>query len=77
MDIPKLEFKVDREQWGNPFDPTDENQLTTENINGYITHMTKIYQLGKYKNNDLWQIFHKDFEGFTMEIFSKAYHIAT
>ena len=77
MDILKLEFKVDREQWGDLFDPTNENQLTAENINGYITHMTKIYQSGKYKDDDLWQIFYEDFEGFTMEIFLKAYCIAT
>jgi hypothetical protein len=76
MNIPELEFKVDRERWGDLFDPADKNQLIAENINGYIAHMTKIYQLGKYKDDGLWQIFHEDFEGFIMEIFLKAYHIA-
>ena len=26
-----------------------------------------------YKDNTLWQYFHEDFEGFTIEIFSKAH----
>jgi hypothetical protein len=76
MNIPELEFKVDRECWGDSFDPTDENQLTTENINGYIAYMTKIYQSCKYRDNCLWQIFHEDFEGFTTEIFTKAHRQA-
>ena len=43
MKILELDFKVNKEQWGKLFNPTNENQLTTENINRYITHMTKIY----------------------------------
>ena len=73
MKIPELDFKVDEEQWGKPFDPTNENQLTTENINRYIAYMTEIYQSRKYRDNYLWQIFYKDFEGFTTKIFTKAY----
>jgi hypothetical protein len=76
MKIPELDFEVDEKQWGKPFDPADENQLTTENISGYIAHMTKIYQSCKYRDNYLWQIFHEDFEGFTTEIFTKAHRLA-
>jgi hypothetical protein len=76
MKIPELDFEVDEKRWGKPFDPADENQLTTENISGYIAHMTKIYQSHKYRDDYLWQIFHEDFEGFTTEIFTKAHRLA-
>jgi hypothetical protein len=76
MNIPEFDFKVDREQWGDPFDPTNENQLTADNISRYIACMTKSYQSCKYRDNYLWQIFHEDFEGFITEIFTKAYCLA-
>jgi hypothetical protein len=71
--IPHLDFKVDKDRWGDPFDPINKDQLTTENISGYIACMTVIYQSRRYTDNNLWQMFHKDFEGFTTKIFSKAY----
>jgi hypothetical protein len=74
--IPQLDFKVDEERWGNPFDPNDEDQLTTENISGYIAHVTMIYQSRGYKDNELWEIFHEDFENFTIDIFSQAHRQA-
>jgi hypothetical protein len=74
--IPHLDFKVDKDRWGDPFDPTDKDQLTTENISGYIACMTVIYQSRRYTDNNLWQMFHEDFEGFTTEIFSKAHRQA-
>jgi hypothetical protein len=74
--IPQLDFKVDEERWGDPFDPNDEDQLTTENISGYIAYMIMIYQSREYKDNELWEIFHEDFENFTVEIFSQAHRQA-
>ena len=68
--IPQLDFKVDEERWGDPFDPNDKDQQTTENISGYISYVIMIYQSRRYKDNDLWEIFHKDFKNFTIEIFS-------
>ena len=74
--IPQLDFKVDEERWGDPFDPNDEDQQTTENISGYIAYVIMIYQSRRYKDNDLWEIFHEDFENFTIEIFSQAHRQA-
>ena len=74
--IPHLDFNVDREWWGNSFDPTDANQLTPENISGYIACMTIIYKSRKYTGDNLWQFFYEDFEGFTTEIFAKAHRQA-
>ena len=76
MKIPELDFTVDKERWGKPFDPADKNQLTADNISGYIACMTKIYQSHGYKDDTLWQYFHEDFEGFIIEIFSKAHRQA-
>ena len=53
MKIPELDFTVNEEQWGKPFDPADKNQLTADNISGYIALMTKIYQSHRYKDNTL------------------------
>ena len=74
--IPQLDFKVDEERWGDPFDPNNEDQQTTENISGYIAYVIMIYQSRRYKDNDLWEIFHEDFENFTIEIFSQAHRQA-
>ncbi len=74
--IPQLDFKVDEERWGDPFDPNDKDQQTTENISGYIAYVIMIYQSRRYKDNDLWEIFHEDFENFTIEIFSQAHRQA-
>ena len=38
--------------------------------------MTVIYQSCKYKDDNLWQMFYEDFEGFTMEIFAQAHRQA-
>jgi hypothetical protein len=53
MKIPELDFTVNEERWGKPFDPADENQLTADNISGYIACMTKIYQSHRYKDDTL------------------------
>src|SRR5437899_1957597 len=76
MSIPQLDFKVDENRWGDPFDPTDNDQLTTDNISGYIACITIIYRSRKYKDDNLWQMFHEDFEGFTTEIFAQAHRQA-
>ena len=73
MKILELDFKVNEDQQGDPFDPTNNNQLTTDNISGYIAYMTIIYQSRKYKDDNLQQMFYEDFKGFTMEIFAQAY----
>jgi hypothetical protein len=73
MKIPELDFIVNKEQWGKPFDPTDENQLTVDNISRYMACMIRIYQSRGYRNVILWEIFYEDFEGFTTETFAKAY----
>jgi hypothetical protein len=61
---------------GDPFDPTDENQLTADNISGYMACMIRIYQSRGHRDDNLWEIFHEDFEGFTTEIFAKAHRQA-
>jgi hypothetical protein len=76
MKIPELDFEVDEKWWGKPFDPADKNQLIMENISRYIAHMTEIYRSREYRDDYLWQIFYEDFEGFTTEIFTKAYCLA-
>jgi len=50
---------------------------TEEIVNGYITCMLAYYHT-IYKNRkgeDLWQIFHEDFEGFIFNIFKLGHRV--
>jgi hypothetical protein len=67
-----LDYKVDEKYWGEPLDLNDGRHLEPEVLNGYITCMLLSYQ-GKFREGlDLWEEFHDDFEGFTVEIFTRA-----
>jgi hypothetical protein len=67
-----LDYKVDEEYWGEPIDLNNELHLEPEVLNGYITCMLLSYQ-GKFREGlDLWEEFHEDFQGFTVEIFTRA-----
>ena len=73
---PGLRYTVDEARWGKSFDPTNTEHHTEEIINGYITCMLACYRTDNRKDEDLWQIFHEDFEGFTYEIFKIAHRVA-
>jgi hypothetical protein len=76
MDIPPLDFKVDREHWGKAFDPTNKEYLTERIINGYIAYMMIYYHRTHRKGKDLWYTFCKDFEGIMVDIFDIAQQTA-
>jgi hypothetical protein len=67
-----LNFEVDKEHWGKAFDPTKEDHLTEGIINGYIAHMMIYYTATNRKDENLWDTFHKDFEGITINILNIA-----
>src|SRR4029077_15474593 len=77
---PDLKYEVDQKYWGKSFDPANAEHHTEGIVNGYITCMLRlacyrtIYK--NRKNEDLWQIFHEDFEGFTFDIFKLGHRIA-
>ena len=76
MEIPlDLKYSVDKEYQGKSFDPINTKHYTEEIVNGYITYILVCYHT-IYKNRkgeDLWQIFYKDFKGFTFNIFKLGY----
>jgi hypothetical protein len=76
MEIPRdLRYGVDKDHWGMSFDPENEEHHTEKIVNGYIACMLVCYRT-IYKNRkseDIWQIFHEDFEGFTFDIFKLAH----
>jgi len=60
------------------FDPENAEHHTEEIVNGYINCMLACYRTiyKNRKNEDLWQIFHEDFEGFTFDIFKLGHRVA-
>ncbi len=79
MHIPTdLRYDIDEYHWGKSFDPANETHHTEEIVSGYIACMLACYRT-IYKNRkgeDLWQIFHEDFEGFTYDIFKLGHRVA-
>jgi hypothetical protein len=75
---PDLSYEVDKERWGKSFDPINTKHHTEEIVNGYITCMLACYRTiyKNRENEDLWQIFHEDFEGFTFDIFKLGHRVA-
>jgi len=74
---PDLKYEVDQKHWGKSFDPANPEHQTEEIVNGYITCMLACYRTiyRNRENEDLWQIFHEDFEGFTFDIFRLGHRI--
>ena len=71
----QLGYSVNHATWGRQFDPDNEDDATDKGtINGYIHFKIESYR-GEFKNYsgiEIWQYFHEDFEGFTLEIFKRA-----
>jgi hypothetical protein len=63
-----LDFKVDKEHWGEAFDLTKKEHMTEGIINGYIACIIICYYKSCRKGEDLWHMFHKDFEGVIIDI---------
>ena len=59
------------------FDPIKLAYYIEKVINSYITYMLKYYHMiyRHYTRQDLWQIFYKDFKGFTFDLFRKGYQV--
>ena len=64
------EYTYNEEKWGNSFDPTNENDLNTDTVNGYIMYYIQYYQREKLRDRILWEYFREDFEGWTKDIFN-------
>ena len=47
------EYTYNEEKWGNSFDPTNENDLNTDTVNGYIMYYIQYYQREKFKDRIL------------------------
>jgi hypothetical protein len=69
---PNLDYEVDEAFWLKEPDLTKEQTKTA--INTYITWMLVGYRnrYARFKGEDLWELFHEDFEGFTHDIFKLA-----
>ena len=66
---PVTTYSIDKEAWGTPFNPDDENQQKEPIVNGYITLMILKYEMSKYTDILLWKDFREDFEGWSLENF--------
>ena len=67
------EYTYNEEKWGNSFDPTNENDLNTDTVNGYIMYYIQYYQREKFRDRILWDYFWEDFEGWTKDIFNLSH----
>ena len=79
MEIPlDLKYEVNKKYQGKSFNPENKEYYIEKIINGYITYILTCYRT-IYKNckdEDLWQIFYKDFEGFIFDIFKLGHYVA-
>jgi hypothetical protein len=73
---PDLNFKVDKEHWGEAFDPTKKEHITEGIINGYIARIMICYRKSCREGEDLWHTFREDFEGVTVDILNIAQRTA-
>jgi hypothetical protein len=73
-----LDYEVDKEMWDKSFDFTDATHIKPGIINRYIIGMLECYRTiySKYTGENLWQLFHEDFEDFTFDIFKLGYRVA-
>ena len=73
-----LRYKVDKEYWGKLFNFKNKEHYIKGIVNGYITYILACYYIiyKNYKDKDLWQIFYKDFKGFTYNIFKLSHCVA-
>jgi hypothetical protein len=78
IEIPTdIDYEVDKTHWGKMFDPDEPTHHDSHIINGWIAMRTICYRnRPQYKGEDLWQLFHEDFEGFTFDIFKLAHRSA-
>jgi hypothetical protein len=67
-----LSFKVDKEHWGESFDPANKEQLAQGILNGYIVGMMIGYHKNRREGENLWNTFREDFEDVTIDIFNIA-----
>jgi hypothetical protein len=70
--LPDLNFKVDKEHWGEAFDLTNKDYMTEGIINGYIARIMICYRKSCREGEDLWHTFRKDFKGVTIDILNIA-----
>lgn len=67
-----LHYEVDKDHYGRSFNPENPEHLQEEIINGYLTLMMMVYQKDNRTDENLWDTFREDFEGFTEDIFFLA-----
>ena len=67
-----LNFKVDKEHWGEAFNPTNKEYIMEGIINGYIARMMIYYYKSCYKGEDLWYTFCEDFKDVIIDILNIA-----
>jgi len=65
-----LDFKVNKEHWGEVFNPINEEHIIEGIINGYIAYIMIYYYKSCRKGEDLWYIFREDFEDVLIDIFN-------
>ena len=79
MEIPlDLKYKVNKKYQGKSFNLKNKEYYINEIVNSYITYILACYRTiyKNYKDENLWQIFYKDFEGFIFNIFKLSHYVA-
>lgn len=62
--------KVDTTAWGEGINVEDPADLTKKKITGYLLYRRKIYIEDDLTDENLWECFKGDFEGWTVDIFN-------
>ena len=64
--------RIDKDNWGRNFDPSDEEHCTEKRTTGHVLHALVVYRSNKWQDRLLWGYFQEDFAGWKQETFEMA-----
>ena len=73
MQIPdNLGYTIEEKTWGKSVDTLDEKNQTEGILNGHITCVLRTWNMMGITDRALWNDFHEEFNGWTLDIFKVA-----
>ncbi|KAJ5082065.1 hypothetical protein N7532_011108 [Penicillium argentinense] len=67
-----LAYAIEEKTWGKSVDTLDEKNQTEEILNGHITCVLRTWNTMRITDRALWNDFHDEFNGWTLDIFKGA-----
>ncbi|KAJ6114229.1 hypothetical protein N7486_000007 [Penicillium sp. IBT 16267x] len=67
-----LAYAIEEKTWGKSIDTLDEKNQTEEILNGHITCTLRAWNTIRITDRALWNDFHEEFNGCTLDIFKVA-----